>query len=138
MRRLNHRQQAFVEHYVRHGNASQAAREAGYAAAGARVRAHRLLTKANVQQAIRCCNQAYKSKIGLRRDQVISELQTAVAIAQDRRNPKAMISAWREIARICGFYDAQMPETSGGSRQKHLVETEPLSDSELIQLIAGQ
>jgi len=136
MNQLTPRQQTFVENYVRLGNGAEAAREAGYKPLGARVRAHRLLTKDNVQASIRQCQSSYRGQMGLSRDQVITELQEAAALAKARGNPEAMISAWREIARVCGFYETD--STGGtkaardGTRYATLIQ---LSDTELLNLL---
>jgi len=50
---LTEKQRRFVEEYMTDGNATQAAIRAGYAESGARQEGHRLLTNADVRQAIR-------------------------------------------------------------------------------------
>lgn len=47
------KRERFIEAYVRHGNATQAAREAGVPAKGARVTAYRWLRDPRVAQAVR-------------------------------------------------------------------------------------
>jgi len=49
---LTDKEEAFVEHYVRTWNASDAARQIGIPEAGARVQASRMLTNVNVKKAI--------------------------------------------------------------------------------------
>lgn len=52
-KRLNQRQQDFAFYYAQHGNGTQAAIDAGYSKKTARFQASRLLTNANVQEAIK-------------------------------------------------------------------------------------
>lgn len=49
---LTHKQQLFVEYYLKHLNYTQAAIDAGYTPENIRVHAHRLATKANIRAAI--------------------------------------------------------------------------------------
>lgn len=50
---LKERRRRFVEAYMTHGNATQAAKDAGYAESGAKQEGCRLLTSADVRAAIR-------------------------------------------------------------------------------------
>lgn len=50
---MDSKRQAFIEHYLICWNGAEAARRAGYAEGSARQAAHRLLTNADVQSAIR-------------------------------------------------------------------------------------
>lgn len=52
-RRLNQRQRSFVAYYGSTPSAAYAARQAGYSPNGAKVQAHRLLTRPEVQAALR-------------------------------------------------------------------------------------
>ncbi len=51
-RKLTTKQQKFVEGVVQHGNGAKAARDAGYSENAARVSASKLLTKANISEAV--------------------------------------------------------------------------------------
>ncbi len=105
MLKLSARQQRFVKHYIRQGNASQAARKAGYAEAGARVTACRLLTKPNVQAEIAAERRAYEHTMGTSREQVAAELMGVVDLARERGDVSGMIAALREVGRVCGYYE---------------------------------
>ncbi len=61
--RLKPRQEAFCEHFVATGNATEAARRAGYSARAAAVQGYRLLKKANVADRIRAHQTAIADKI---------------------------------------------------------------------------
>lgn len=50
---MNARQKAFADYYIETGNASEAARKAGYEESCARITAARLLTNANISQYIK-------------------------------------------------------------------------------------
>lgn len=59
---MTEQQQRFVEHYARTANATEAARLAGYSERSARSIGNRLLTKANIREAIANLNDASSRK----------------------------------------------------------------------------
>ena len=132
---LTSRQQKFVKNYVRLGNASQAAREAGYAAAGARVTACRLLANPNLQAAISSERRRYEQNLGITRERVIAELRSTVDIARTQGNAPAMISGWREIAKICGYYERRVEVTihPNIAAQRVVSQLETMSTDELMK-----
>ena len=136
MLKLSARQQRFVKHYVRLGNASQAAREAGYAEAGARVTSCRLLTNPNVQTAVLAERRRYEKGLRITREQVIAELRSAIDIARTRGNVPAMISGWREIAKICGYYERRVEVSihPNIAAQRLVSQLEIMSTDELMKL----
>jgi hypothetical protein len=102
---LTARQAKFVDEYVVCGNATAAARAAGYSANGAKVTACRLLTKANLKAALAARQQAGAEQFELRREHVITAILQAVAMAKELGKPGIMISGFVAIARMLGFYD---------------------------------
>lgn len=81
---LNEKQQRFVEEYLVDLNATQAAIRAGYAEPSARQMASRLLSKANVQEAIAVARKAQTQRTNERADRVIQEL-SRIAYADPRK-----------------------------------------------------
>ena len=92
---LSVRQQKFAAHYVRHGNAAKAARDAGYAAGSARVTGCRLLTRANIQAEIAAERRRFEVEIGLDRAAVTRELVGALDLAKLQADPAKMVAAVR-------------------------------------------
>jgi len=76
---LTDKQQAFVQHYLDCLNGAEAARRAGYGAAGARVEAHRLLTKPNIRAAI----DAELRARALSKDEVLARLAEHATASMD-------------------------------------------------------
>jgi len=133
--RLRPKQEAFVRAFVTNGNAAAAARAAGYAAGSAGVSAARLLTKANVQEAIAIARQQVESQFEIDRQRVLSELQAAIDLAREQGNPAAMIAGWREIAKICGYYEPERKQIDISVSAKRLLDQfETMSDAELMRL----
>jgi terminase small subunit-like protein len=136
MLKLSARQQRFVKHYVRLGNASLAAREAGYAEVGARVTACRLLANPNIQAAVSAERRRYEQDLRITREQVITELRSAIDIARTQGNASAMISGWREIAKICGYYDRRVEVSihPNVAAQRLIGQLETMSSDELMKI----
>jgi phage terminase small subunit len=133
--RLTARQERFVAEYAVSRNGAAAARAAGYAHSSAKVTASRLLTKDNLQAALQARERELRRLLGTTRDQVLLEIQNAIDIARVKGEPMAMVSGWREIARMCGFYRTK-PErtlrmTGAGRRLK--ADIEAMSDEELMK-----
>ena len=101
---LTLRQRSFVDAYAQTGNGAASAVRAGYSARSAKVTASRLLTKANVQAALRARQRQAERQLEVSRQRVLEELQEAVALAKAKGNPLAIVAAWREVAKICGYY----------------------------------
>ena len=131
---LTPRQQLFVEHYLVDSNGARAAVAAGYGRAGARVRAHRLITANAAVRAEIARRQAQDSRhLQIERRDVIKGLLEAVEVARQQREPAAMIAAWKALATMLGFM----------APQRHQVEVsasagdfERMSDAELLCLLA--
>ena len=129
------RQQSFVHAYVESGNGAAAAVRAGYSARSAKVTASRLLTKANVQAAIRSQQAQIAKRLELSRERVIAELQEAVNLARLKGDPQAMVAAWREMAKICGFYAPEHKALSiSAEGRESLRRLESMTDAELLAL----
>ena len=133
---LNQRQTKFVAGYVQHGNAANAARDAGYAAKSARVTACRLLTNPNIQCGIAVERRRYEQDLGITRERVIAELRSAIELARAQGNAPAMISGWREIAKICGYYERRVEVSihPNVAAQRWVSQLETLSTDELMKL----
>lgn len=102
---VTQKQAAFVRSFVKHGNAAKAARDAGYAPGSARVTGCRLLTKANVRAAIAAEQRRYEVISRLSRVAVIDSLMHIIEMARAEGDASVMLSGWREVARLCGFYN---------------------------------
>ena len=138
MKTLTPRQEQFVENYILCGNATEAARRAGYGERGAGVTATRLLKNANVLAAIDVLRAANAERFALSREAVIEEMLAAIAVAKEQSNPLVVISGWREIAKMCGFYQPvkhQVRITDGQLEMRRRLEA--MSDEELIAIVAS-
>ena len=133
---MNQRQQSFAQHFVITGNGAEAARRAGYAPVGARVTSCRLLANPNVQAAVLAERRRYEQDLGITRERVIAELRSAIELGRAQGNAPAMISGWREIAKICGYYEHRVEVSihPNVAAQRWVSQLETLSTDELMKL----
>ena len=94
--------------YARHHNASQAAREAGYAQSCASANGTCLLANASVVERVWELEAQTAVDLGMSWKRLLGEPQDAVALAEEKREPMAMVAARREIAEIYGFYQPEL------------------------------
>ena len=137
--RLTERQRLFCELYVGPGRhcAALAARLAGYAPGCSHVTGCQLLTKPKIAATVRGLEEALAQEMRVSRQGVISELVEAAEMARELREPASMISAFRNVAQICGYYRQEgekrpiwMPEQAA-----KLSKYESLNDDELLKII---
>ncbi len=136
--KLSVRQETFAEHFVRCGNAAEAARLAGYSARSAKVQACRLTNDNRVVAEIAKRRKDYQQELQITKDDVVAGLLSAIQLAKEQQNPSAMISGLAQIAKLCGFYEPdvsriEIPDES--LRLKHRFAD--MSDDELLAVIAS-
>ena len=133
---LTTRQCRFVDAYK--GNATQAALEAGFSPRSARQHATRMLSNAAIQAAISVRQAEDSHRLQIERHDVIAGLLEAFAMANEMREPAAMVSAARELGRLMGFYAADRRQVevvaARGDDRRHW---EAMSDTELAGLVAA-
>ena len=77
--------------------------------------------------------------VNMSRKTVMRGLLDAVEMAKDMRQPGGMISGWKEIGRMCGFYEPERREISLSVDSKKLIEEmRNLPREKLLELSAEQ
>lgn len=136
---LTPKQQRFVDAYALSGNASEAARQAGYGEAGARVTACRLLTKANVSAALAARQAEYAAELQVTKDDVIAGVLSAIDMARRQENPAAMIQGCNALAKLLGFYSPEVGQLEEGANSSVLkARMAALSDADLLAMARGR
>ena len=137
---LTARQQQFCEFYTGEAkhNSALAARLAGYAAASSHVCGCKLLRKPKIAAVVRRLEDAVAQEIGLSRQAVIGQLVGAADLAREMKEPSSMISAYRNVAQICGYYRqdgvAAVPSDAGDVRLA-MERLRGMSDQELMRMV---
>ena len=137
---LTARQTRFVEEYAVSGNAASAARVAGYSQRTARQIASENLTKPDIVAAIAQKKQAEAQQLGLRKEHILAAILGAIDMASARGNPSVMVTGWREIGRLCGFYEPASTATKPLSARAQRVKErfEAMSTNELLEFVAAK
>ena len=133
---LTARQASFVREFLVDGNGTRSAIAAGYGRAGAHVTACRMLRRANVRAAIEARQKADVMRLSMAREDALLELQAAAEIAKARSDPMAMIAAWREIGKMCGYYLSTRTAVTIDTRQPSAPNPyESMSDVQLMAIV---
>ncbi len=137
--RLTARQEKFVEHCALSGNATEAARLAGYAEKSAKVMACRLTKDNRIAARIASRRAENAEKFAITRDEVIAGILSAIDMAREQQNPAAVIGGWVQIAKLCGLYTPEVSRIElSGSAARLQAKFQAMSDDELSELIAAQ
>lgn len=120
---MNARERAFVDAYCGdyRGNATLAARAAGYAEKSARVTGCRLLTKANIQAAIAKRDEARK-KASIAEADELDEMLTTLSRSGD---PLHRLKAINELNKVKGRHVTKVVGHDGGPLTFHVVTGVP-------------
>ena len=129
------KQARFVDEYLVDANGTQAAIRAGYGAAGARVAAHRLLTKVAISSAIEARQRVDATRLSVDRNRVLTGLLEAVEMAREQRNPAGMVAGLREIGKLMGFYTDRVKVDVGVTDQQERRRMEAMTDAELLAMV---
>jgi hypothetical protein len=131
---LTELQKNFVKLWAQGESISSAAHRAGYADGG--TYAYRLCRQPNVLMLYHEEKRLYEAAAGMSRKKVMDMLLEAYADAKMVNEPASMVSAAREIGRMCGYYEPtqhRVDVTVSGTVVHDRLNR--LSDAELLKLI---
>lgn len=132
---LTEKQRQFVVNIVEHGmTKSVAARTAGYSLTSPAV-ATALYDNPKIQMAIAKKRAEFAKASQMTRQKVIDGFAEAIEMAKTQGDPIVMVAGWREIGKMCGFYEpvkTKLEVTING--QIALEKIQSLSDAELLAL----
>lgn len=98
--------------------------------------AYRLVYMPNVLKAYRAEKEAYEQASGMNRKRVIDGFMEAIEIAKTMAEPSTMVAGWREIGKMCGYYEPVQVKHTVHHEGKALVDRmEKMSDDELFEII---
>lgn len=132
------KQRRFVSEYAIDRNGAAAAVRAGYSARSAKQIANELLTKPDLRAAVTAQEARIAADLEVTRQRVLDGLLEAVEMARERADPAAMISAWKEVGRLCGYYApdrVQVGVQLGDAEAAELRRLEAMSDEELAAIM---
>lgn len=131
---LTEKQKLFVDGILRGMPQTQAARAAGYE--NPNVEASRLLKTPKINEAVQVLNRKYEKASQMTRKKVMDGMLEAIDMARLQGDPNVMVSGWREIGRMCGYYAAEKKIIDVNITAKRAVDKlEMLTDAELLEMI---
>ncbi len=135
---LTEKQNIFVKGISKGLNGTNAARAAGYSDKVAGVMAHKLLQRPAIQYAIAKERVEYQRINAMTKKRVMDGFLDAIDMAKTKADPLGMISGWREVARMCGYYEPVKHKLQVSVEGKIVVDRlNRLSDEELVKLAEG-
>jgi hypothetical protein len=131
---LTDKQKIFVDALLRGATQTMAARAAGYTSP--KVEGHRLMKTPKIREAVQYMQRSYEKANQMTRKKVMNGLLEAIEMAKIQAEPATMVSGWREIGRMCGYYAAEKTIIDINITAKRAVDKlETLSDAELLEMI---
>lgn len=136
-RPLTTKMKDFVKYWAQGESILSAAIKAGYTDGG--TYAYRLAKDPAILKIYHAEKEAYAQAVGMTRQRVMEGLLEAVEMAKIQADPTAMIAGWREVGKMCGYYEPVKKQIDVNIAGNVVMERlNRLSDSELLKLIEQQ
>lgn len=134
---LTEKQKLFVKYWAQGETILSASVKAGYTDGG--TYAYRLARMPAVLAIYEREKKAYEAACGMSRKRVMEGLLEAVEMAKLLAEPTAMVAGWREIGKMCGYYEPVQKKVDITVNGTVVMERmNRLSDAELLKLIQGE
>lgn len=136
-RPLTSKMKEFVKLWAQGETILSAAIRAGYNDGG--TYAYRLAKDPAILKIYHREKEAYAAAVGMTRQKVMEGLLEAVEMAKIQADPTAMIAGWREVGKMCGYYEPTKKQIDVNITGNVVMERlNRLSDAELLKLIGEQ
>lgn len=135
---LTEMQRLFVKHWAAGDSLTTAYIRAGYEPAGAGY-AYRMAHMPNILALYNEEKRAYERDAGVTRKEVIEGFRDAIAQATMLGEPSSAIAGWREIGKMCGYYEPVQVKVQHSHEGKIIHERmDRMTDEQLAELIAAR
>lgn len=135
-RHLTEMQQMFVRHWAAGESILTAASRAGYSDGG--TYAYRLSKDPLVIEIYQREKRLFEEACQMTRKRVMDGFLEAAEMARLQADPTALTGAWREIGKMCGYYQEQRKVIDVNISGSVTTKVERLSDDQLLRLIKGE
>ena len=133
-RPLTTRMKEFVKLWAQGETILSAAIRAGYNDGG--TYAYRLAKDPAILKIYHREKEAYAAAVGMTRQKVMEGLLEAVEMAKIQADPTAMIAGWREVGKMCGYYEPVKKQIDVNITGNVVMQRlNKLSDADLLKLI---
>lgn len=134
---LTEKQRLFVKNWAAGDTPMNAAIRAGYSEGGATL-SYRLIRMPNILALYEQEKKAYEDSVQMTRKRVMEGLLEGVEMAKLMAEPASMIAGWREIGKMCGYYEPVKKKIDINVQGNVVMQRmERMTDEELMKLIAG-
>ena len=131
---LTDQQRVFVDQILKGAGPTLAARVAGYAHPDRQ--GYEVIKSPKVANAIKHLHKKHEKVADMSRKRVMDGLLEAIDLAKMQADAGNMISGWREIGRMCGYYAPEVKKIDINITAKRVIDKmETLSDADLMKLI---
>jgi len=138
---LTEKQRSFVRNLASGDTQKNAYLRAGYnlkegSGPGSLSYMYRMLEQPNIQAALKVERDAYIAQSNMTKKKVMDGLLEGIEMAKLMSEPMTMISGWREVGKLCGFYEPTRHKVDISVNGTMVLEQmNSLSDEELLKLI---
>lgn len=131
---LTDQQRLFVKFWAQGESILSASLKAGYSDNG--TYAYRMVYMPNILAEYQREKDAFERDSGMTRKKVIEGFLEGIDMAKTMAEPSSVIAGWREVGRMCGYYEPVTIKHQVSVEGKLMVDKmEKLSDQELLDLI---
>lgn len=131
---LTEQQTIFVNAIIKGKSPAVAARMAGYVRPESQ--GYAIVKSPKVADAIRFLHKKHEKVSDMNRKKVMDGMLEAIEIAKLQADAGSMISGWREIGRMCGYYAPEVKKIDINITAKRVIDKlETLSDADLLQMV---
>ncbi len=135
---LTPRREKFIAEYAACGNATEAARRAGYSQRSAKQLGSRLTKVDQIQRLVTEKRQQDVIRLELKKEDVLAGLLQVAEMGRQNGEPMPVIRALVEVAKLCGFYDTEVVKVPlSGEAERLKRKYTAMSDDELMEILAA-
>lgn len=135
-RHLTEMQMMFIRHWAAGESILSASARAGYSDGG--TYAYRLAKDPAILKLYEREKKLYEEACQMTRKKVMEGFLDAAAMAKLQADPTAMVGAWREIGKMCGYYEPQKKTIDINVNGQITQKVERLDDATLLSIIKGE
>lgn len=135
-RHLTEMQQMFVRHWAAGESILTASSRAGYSDGG--TYAYRLSKDPLILEIYQREKKLYEASCQMTRKKVMDGFLDAAEMARLQADPTAMTGAWREVGKMCGYYEPVKKVIDVNLSGQVMHKAERLSDEQLLAVIKGE
>jgi hypothetical protein len=128
-------QQLFVKHWAAGESILSASARAGYADGG--TYAYRLVKDPLVVELYEREKKMYEASCQMTRKRVMDGFLDAAEMARLQADPTAMTGAWREVGKMCGYYEPVRKSIDINITGGITAKVERMDDATLLAIIKG-